>query len=147
MVAAATSSPWSSATNTDTGSGASRTTNSTISRAAWSLTISNLQSSGGHSCRYGSQRRDVPGLPGVVAEVARRAFASGGCDHVVAGAWAGRVRIPGLGRADPGLARDVRGARGGDRVLAAAGDSVAGERVDHGQRGGLHPSVAGDAPR
>jgi len=38
IVAAATSSPWSSATNTDTGPGASATTKRTIARAASSVT-------------------------------------------------------------------------------------------------------------
>ncbi len=66
--------------------------------------------------------------------MARPTAAPGRRDRHPAGARADRVRLQALDRADPRLARDVRRARGVDRLPPPARPHVARERPPHGER-------------
>ena len=76
------------------------------------------------------------------ADAARPAPAPRVGDRHAAGARPRRLRLPALDRPDPRLARDLRGARGLDRVPPPAGAHVARQRPPHRQRRRVRPPRA-----
>ena len=85
--------------------------------------------------------------PVAAAEAQRSAPAPRGDDHLAAGDRAGRLPLPALDRADPHLARDVRRARGRDRLPQAARPALAGECAPDRQRRRVRAARARDRAR
>ena len=85
--------------------------------------------------------------PVLLPSAARPAAAPRRSDRLTAGTRAGRVRLPAVDRADPGLARSCRDPRGRDRVPKPARAHVARECPPDRKRRRLRPARAGHRAR